>query len=127
VQAEQTLPLVPDYVGHLEERLVREFALSVEDWSRCVAQLSRWEDEHLLENPTPELLARHKATLERLIGFGEFLSLSTAHPDFPDKPLAELVAATLTCFQDKLLMWHGPRMSREESDKILAACFPDES
>jgi hypothetical protein len=127
VNTELILPLVPDYIGHLEERLLREFALAVEDWSRCVSQLSRWEDEHLLENPTPELLARHQATLQRLLRFGQLISLSTAHPDFPDQDLAKLVAATLRCFEDKLLMWHGPRMSQDESDRILARCFPDES
>jgi len=122
-----SLPLVPDYIGHLQERLLREFAHGVEDWSRCVDQVTRWEDEHLLDNPTPELLAQHKTALKRLIGFGKFISLSTEHPEFPDRETAELVRATQHCFQDKLAMWHGPQLSAEESERILAACFPNES
>jgi hypothetical protein len=121
------LPLVPDYVGHLEERLLREFALAVDDWSRCVSQVTGWEDEHLLDNPTPELLARHKATLKRLLRFGQFISQTTEQPDFPNQDLTELVRSTQRCFQDKLTMWHGPRLSPEESNRILTACFPHES
>ncbi len=53
--------------------------------------------------------------------------VSTEHPNFPDQELAELVRATQRCFEDKLAMWHGPRLSPGESERILAACFPNES
>lgn len=122
-----SLPLVPDYVGHLQERLLHEFAMAVEDWSRCVRQLTQWEDEHLLDDPSPELLARHKATLQRLLRFGKFISLTTEQAEFPDPELAALVRATQRSFQDKLAMWHGPKLSPAESERILSACFPHES
>jgi hypothetical protein len=122
-----SLPLVPDYVGHLEERLLREFAVAVEDWSRCVEQITRWEDEHLLDNSTPDLMAQHKATLKRLLRFGQFISLTTEYPEFPDKEMAELVRSSQRCFQDKLAMWHGTKLSPGERERILTACFPDES
>jgi hypothetical protein len=28
-----------------------------------------------------------------------------------------------SAFRDKLAMWHGPKLRRTESEKILAACF----
>ena len=122
-----SLPWAPDYLARLQERFFREFALGVQEWSRCVERVTRWEDEHLLDNPSPELLARHKTILNRLIGFGKLISLTTEHPEFPDRETAELVKATQRCFQNKLAMWHGPKLSPEESERILAACFPNES
>lgn len=117
----------PDLVGNLERRLLAEFALAAEEWSRCIPALSKWEDEHLLDNPTPELLDEHKTTLQRLLAFGRFISLATDQPTFPDRSTAEMVAATLSVLKDKLGMWHGPGISRKEADRIVSACFPDES
>jgi hypothetical protein len=94
--------------------------------SACVSTLSRWGDDHLLDAPTPGLLSDHKAGLEQLLAFGRFLSLASDNEYFPEPRLAEMVAATLFVLQDKFRMWHGPRMSKTESDRILAACFPDE-
>lgn len=117
---------VGDVVGRLQKRWLISFAEAVEEWSACVSTLSRWEDEHLLDAPTPGLLADHKAGLEQLLAFGRFLSLASDNESFPEPRLAEMVAATLVVLQDKFRMWHGPRMSKTESDRILAACFPDE-
>ena len=120
-----SVPVVPDFLGRVQDRLLREFAAAVHDWSECVAALTRWEDEHLLDHPAPDLLERHKATLQRLMQFGKLLSRSMEQPDFPDRQLAEIVAATQSAYRDKLAMWHGPKMSRAESEKILADCFPE--
>ena len=116
------LPLVPDFVGHLEGRLLRELAAAVEDWSQCATALTLWEDEHLLDHPTPELLARHKATIDRLLGFGTLLSSPMHLPGFPDKSLAAMVEATQNLLRDKLSLWHG-NMSPAESEAILHAVF----
>jgi hypothetical protein len=116
---------LPDYLGHVQDRLFREFAAAAHDWSECVATLTQWEDDHLLDNPTPELLERHKVMLQDLIRFGELLSLSVEQPDFPDKELAEMVAATQSCYRDKLAMWHGPKFNQEKAEAIIAACFPE--
>ncbi|HTV40366.1 MAG TPA: hypothetical protein VMF08_07315 [Candidatus Sulfotelmatobacter sp.] len=120
-----SVPLVPDFVGRVQDRLLHDFATVVHHWSESVTTLTRWEDEHLLDKPTPELLAQHKAALEKLIRFGKFIALSTEQLEFPDRELAKIVSATQSCFRDKLAMWHGPKMSRDESEKILAACFPE--
>ena len=117
------VPLVPDFIGHLERRLRRDLGAAVEDWSHCVTTLTHWEDDHLLDNPAPELLARHRQTVERLLRFGQFLALATEQPEFPDKQLAEVVAATQRCLRDKLDLWHGPKMSEEKRGGILKACF----
>lgn len=115
------VPLVPDFINHLELRLQRDLTAAVEDWSSCVTVLTHWEDEHLIENPTPQLRARHKQTTERLLRFGQFLALATEQPEFSHQQLAEIVAATLRCLRDKLSLWHGPVMSEERRAEILKA------
>ena len=117
----------PDLVGHLEKRLLAEFALAAEEWSGCISALTEWEDDHLLDKPTPELLDAHKATVQRLLAFGRLISLATGQPAFPDRSTSEMVAATQLVLKEKLQMWHRPRMSQVESDRILSACFGDES
>lgn len=114
-----------DVIGRLQRRWLANLAETIEEWSAFVSTLSRWEDEHLLENPTPELLADHKATTERLLAFGSSISLVTENRKFPDRRIAEMVAATQVVLQDKLRTWHAPRIGKAESDRILAACFPD--
>jgi hypothetical protein len=115
-----------DAVSRLQKRWLTSFADAAEEWSAYVSTLSRWEDDNLLDSPRPELLADHKATIERFLAFGRFLSLATENQSFPDRRIAEMVAATLVVLQDKLRMWHSPRMSKNESDRILTACFADE-
>jgi hypothetical protein len=119
------LPVVPDFIGHVEARLARDFAAAIHDWSDCLPALTQWEDEHLLDNPTPELLARHKALLQRLVRFGQLLALTAGHPDFAGQALAQIVAASQRCYRDKLAMWHGQQMNHTEADRILSACFPE--
>ena len=116
-------PMVPDFLGHLEFHFHRELAAVVHDWSRCTNLLTQWEDEHLLDQPTPEALARHKEAIERLLRFGRFLALATGQPDFQDPQLAEIVAATRSCLQDKLPLWHGQTVTEKHRAEILEACF----
>jgi hypothetical protein len=117
---------MPDAIGRLEKRLTAELADEAEQWSWCLNSLSRWEDEHLLDNPSPEALAEHKKTVERLLRFGRLISVATEHPDFPDRAVANMVRATQQTLEDNLLMYHGPGMNTEESERILAKAFPNE-
>jgi len=117
---EISLPM-DDVVGRLQKRWLSTFAEAVEEWSSYVSALSRWEDERLLDSATAGSLAEHKAAVERLLAFGRLLLLVTGQESFPDSRIAEMVAATQVVLQDKLRMWHGPRMSQAESDRILAA------
>jgi hypothetical protein len=118
-----TLPLATDFVGHLERRLVNELSAEATEWSECATALTRWEDENLLEAPTAESLQRHKATVERLLRLGRLISLAVRHPDFPDRSIAEMVAATEQMLKDKFTMWHG-QMGSERKEEILQAVFP---
>jgi len=117
-----TVPL-PDYFSRIESHFLREFTEVIEDWSRCVRVLSAWEDEHLLDDPTPEALGAHRQTIERLLRFGRFVSLATQPAEFPDRRLADMVSATQNCLQNKLAIWHGPKQSEERREQILKACF----
>ena len=122
---EISLP-VPDVIGRLERRVYTEFAREAEEWSLYLNALSRWEDEHLLDNPTPELLAEHKKAIEHLLKLGRFFELVTELPDFPDFDTARMVAATQQTLRDMLQMRHGERLGKDRADAILAQAFPDE-
>lgn len=119
---EITLP-VPEAISRLQRRLLSEFASTVEEWSWFVSTLAQWEDDHLLDNPTPELLADHETTVRRLLAFGRMLAAAAETPNFSDRQTAESVAATLLVLEHKLRMWHGPQIDREESRRILAEVY----
>src|SRR5947207_2303050 len=108
---------MPDVIGNLQKRLLSSISQIVDEWAGLVPELTRWEDEHLLDNPTPENLAAHKAALDRMLLLIRWLNRGSEAPDFPDRQLAESVAATQQIILDKLRMWHGPRMSKADSDR----------
>src|SRR6266567_4219632 len=99
--------VMPDYFATLEAHILHDFGEAVAAWGESVTALSRWEDEKLLDNPSPEALGAHRRMVERLIEFGRFLALITQHPDFPVAALKANVSATLQTLQDKLPLWHS--------------------
>jgi hypothetical protein len=122
---EIALPM-PGIIAQIEKRVLSQLAEEAEQWASCLNALSKWEEEHLLDNPPPDLLAQHKQTVEHLIKVGRILQWATEHSDFPDRATAEMVRATQACLEDILFMRHGPRLTPERKEQILAACFPDE-
>jgi hypothetical protein len=118
------MPVMPDYFEKLEAHILQEFTEGVAAWGESVTALARWEDEHLLEGPTAAALATHRRTVDRLIAFGQFLALTTEHPNFPDTALKENVAATLQTLRDKIPLWHG-KVPKDKADAILKAAFPE--
>ena len=117
-----TLPPSADYFDRLEARMLNSFAEAVRDWSGALGALTEWEDEHLLDGATPENLARHKATLDRLLRLGRLFALSTAHPEFPDRDTARLVDATMQSLRDRVALWHGS-LPAERGAAILREVF----
>src|SRR5207248_3822339 len=99
----------------LEKRILHELWDSVLVWSESVRALAHWEDEHLLDNPSAEMLEEHRHIVERQIELGKVISLATEDPDFPDKEARAQVAATMSILQDKMPLWHSP-MSAQEAD-----------
>ena len=65
---------IDDVVSRLQKRWLETFAEAVEEWSAYVSALSRWEDDHLLDTPTPEVLSEHRTAVDRLLTFGRLLS-----------------------------------------------------
>ena len=116
--------VMPDYFAKLEAHILNEFAEAVAAWGESVTALSRWEDEKLLDNPSPEALDGHRRMVERLIAFGRFLALITQHPDFPVATLKENVSATLQTLRDKIPLWHSS-LPKDKGDAILKAAFPE--
>lgn len=124
MQTSATAAVAPDFFATLEYRLRRELRESIEVWGQSVTQLSNWEDDNLLDNPTGELKATHRRMLDDLIKFGKFLAITTDHPDFPDQTLRATVTATLQVLQDKIPLWHGTA-SLKEAEAILTQVFPE--
>jgi hypothetical protein len=80
-----------DFIETLEKRILRHLWEAVLVWSASVRALAQWEDEHLLEGLNPEALEEHLRMVDRQIALGEFVSLATEHPDFPDnRPASRL-------------------------------------
>ncbi|MGH7951052.1 MAG: hypothetical protein ACREFE_03910 [Limisphaerales bacterium] len=112
----------PVAVG-LARSVVRHLRAEIDDWYDACRRVTVWEDDNLLEdNPAPEKMAEHATMIDELERIGKWFSLATQSPDFPDADTAELVRLTLQDLKDRRAMWHGKKMSREESDKILTAC-----
>ena len=115
------LPMPLSFLDRIEQRISRDFAEAEEQWGEVTVYMTKWEDENLLDNPTPEKLKDHKEALAKLISHGKLLSLAAGHPVFPER-LAGNVSATLEVLKDKMQMWHGEQMSAEEADKVLQRC-----
>jgi len=125
MNAELTVPVnAMALIETLEKRILQELWDSVLVWSESVRALSKWEDDHLLDDPSPEALDTHRRIVERQIALGKFISLATEHEDFPDKETREQVAATMSILRDKIPLWHST-MSAEKADRILAEVFPE--
>ncbi len=121
-----TPPVAPaepaDLVGGVSKRALRLLKAQVEDWYDVCRQLSDWEDQFLLDQPSSERLAEHARFLDELERVGHWMSLVTSSPDFPDRGTAQLVAMTLQDLKDGRALWHG-KMTRERRREILRAVF----
>lgn len=107
----------------LAVRVARHLKAQVEDWYDECRYLVTWEDENLLDNPTPERLAEHSRLLDELERVGRWLASATSSSDFPDQTTAELVTLTLRDLADTRTMWHGKKLDEKRRKEILKACF----
>ena len=111
-----------DLAGGISKRALRLLKVQVEDWYDVCRHLSDWEDQYLLDQPSPERLAEHARLLDELERVGTWMSSATGSADFPDRPTAELVGMTLQDLKDARALWHG-KMARERREGILHAVF----
>jgi hypothetical protein len=109
--------------NRLAVRAARHLKTQVEDWHDECRYLADWEDEHLVDDPTPERLAEHARLLDELERIGRWLALATQSADFPDRPTAELVTLTFRSLADCRAMWHGKDLNEKQRAEILKACF----
>ena len=116
--------VMPDYFEKLQARIWQEFSEGIATWGQSVTELSRWEQEHLVDAPSPEVLASHRRAVERLVRFGQFIVAAAQHPEFPVPALREDVAATLQTLRDKIPLWHGT-MPMDQAEALLKAAFPE--
>ena len=128
----QSLPTL-DVFGVLQKNLegqldslADQFHNAIYSANSMIPALTGWENNHLLDSPSPEDLATHKQIVQRLLGFLNFAAQTTGPKSFIRRETAEMIEAGQFILEQKLAEWHGPRMSTQEADKILAACFPDE-
>ncbi len=111
---------------NVESHFRRELDSVIQEWSRCTRLLADWENQHLLDNPAPELMARHRQAVERLLHFGKFLLLAAEQSGVSSLRARDIVRATQSCLQDKLSLWHGRTLTDQARSGILKTCF-DES
>jgi hypothetical protein len=124
IMDEQGIFSAPNFLQRAFKRLSDELSADAEDWSVAVQGLRRFQDEKLLDNPTPENLKAHRRAIELLITFGSFVANATKDPVFPNRETHAMVEATLQILRDDLALWHGNQNTPEKSAQILAACFP---
>ena len=124
IMDEQGVFSAPNFLQRAFKRLSDELSADAEDWSAAVQRLSRFQDENLLDNPTPENLNAHRRYIELLITFGSFIANATKAPEFPNRETHAMVEATLQILRDDLTLWHGNQNTPEKSAQILSACFP---
>ena len=125
MNAELTVPVnALDFIERVEKRVLRELWDSVMVWSESVRALAGWEDEHLLEHPSAEILEKHRHMVEQHIALGKFITLAVEHPNFSNQATREQIAAAMSILRDKLPLWHSS-MSADEANKILVEVFPE--
>jgi hypothetical protein len=115
----------PNFIARATNRIFQEVSADAEDWANMAGPLCRYPWTHFIENPDPEALAKHKATLENMIAFGELLNITTSSPAFPDKEIAALVKATLVMLKDDLSMWHGNDLTDAQAEELMQSLFPE--
>jgi hypothetical protein len=114
-----------NFLERATNRIVQELSADAEDWAKIAGQEGLYPWTHFVENPKPEDLHKHKATLERLIAFGELLNSAMSSPTFPDREVAGGVAATLRMLKDDLAMWHGNDLTDAQAEELMLKCFPE--
>jgi hypothetical protein len=111
-----------DLATGVARRTQRLLKAQVEDWYDVCRYLADWEDRFLVDQVTPERLAQHALILDELERVGNWLSLATGSPDFPDTATSKLVVLTLQDLKDTRSLWHG-KTSREQRREIMRAVF----
>ena len=69
IMEEPSILAAPNFLQRAFKRLSDELSADAEDWSAAVQGLRRFQDEKLLDDPTPENLQAHQRALEMLIAF----------------------------------------------------------
>jgi len=114
-----------NFIERAANRIVQELSADAEDWANMAGPLRMYPWTHFIENPNPEDLRKHKATLETMIAFGELLASATSSSAFPDREIAAMVAATQQMLKDDLAMWHGNQLTDAQAEELLQKVFPE--
>ena len=114
----------PNFIERAANRIVQELSADAEDWANMAGPLRMYPWTHFVENPNPEELRKHQATLETMIAFGELLASATSSSAFPDREIAAMVAATQQMLKDDLAMWHGNQLTDPQAEELLQKVFP---
>lgn len=107
------------------ELVLTKFAETARTWSQEVTELSRWQDDHLLDAPGEDALARNRAAIQHLLWLGGLLGRVVEDENFEDDPTRRMVAATMNTLRDMERLWASPLMSAAEADAVLARVFPN--
>jgi hypothetical protein len=107
------------------ELVLTKFAETARAWSQEVTDLSRWQDNHLLDAPTADALERNRTAIRHLLWLGSLLGRVVEDEHFEDAPTRHMVAATMNTLRDMDRLWASPPMPAAEADAVLARVFPN--
>lgn len=109
-------------VADFEARMLRSFRAAVADWDEVCSALGAWEAGDLTKAAPNAAWESHRRWVSELLRWGRLVQHTTKQPEFPEKALAERVAARLRHLEDKLAIWHRQMASAREQ-RILQAAF----
>jgi len=109
-------------IGGLQHRLARQFQVQVADWLDTCRDLADWEDRYLVETISPERLAEHLVTVDKLERVGQWLASSVSEVGSEPDPVEEQIRLALQDLRDSRAMWHAD-VPLERQAEILRDCF----
>src|SRR5438552_717347 len=98
-------------------------------WCEICDEFNDWQHKEILAgNPTSEEQQEHKHTLKWMLRVSKSLHQMASDPDFPDRDVAELLAAKIWQHEQvwKLLYRPLSEAETEEAEMVLKEVFPNE-
>lgn len=107
------------------EPVLAKLAEAARTWSQAVTSLAVWQDDNLLDDPSPGACARNLSAIGHLLRLGRLLGRVVEDEQFGDEPTRRMVAATMQTLQDMERLWASPLMPATEANAILGRVFPN--
>jgi len=112
-------------LDEFHQHLVWKMEEEVRRWCDDVARLTDFEDEKLLDEPTRKDLEAYRKVLIMLRLNGRRYASAAEDAESPVAHLGEMIDAHVESLDEKERLFLAPRMSKADSDRVLAQVFGD--